>query len=354
MDAPRRIRPVILSGGSGVRLWPLSRLGRPKQLLPLTGERSLLQETVLRVAEGALFSAPIVVAAEAQGAAAEEQLDEIGIAPEILVLEPVARNTAAAIALAALACPADELLLVLPSDHHIADAALFRTEVGAAAAAAEAGWLVTFGVAPDRAETGYGYIRAGGEIGDGVRAVEAFVEKPDKATAEAFLSAGGHYWNAGIFLFRAGAFLDALTRHAPETASGARAAMGIAPRTGGRLRPDADILARMPSVSVDVAVMEKHDRVAVKTSSFGWSDVGSWEALHGVSGKDSDGNAIAGDVVAIDASGCLIRSEGPAVAVIGVHDLVVVATERAVLIVPRDQSQRVQEAVEALKRRAQD
>jgi mannose-1-phosphate guanylyltransferase len=354
MDAPRRIRPVILSGGSGVRLWPLSRLGRPKQLLPLTGERTLLQETALRVREEAHFLAPIVVAAEAQGEEVEAQLIEIGAEPELLILEPVPRNTAAAIALAALACAPEELLLVLPSDHFIADAAAFRGDIAAARGAAEAGWLVTFGITPDRAETGYGYIRAGEEIGGGVRRVEAFVEKPEAETAERYLAEGGYSWNAGIFLFRAGAFLDALEQHAPEIASGAAAAVRAGRRIGARLQPDAELLARVPAVSVDVAVMEKHGRVAVRAASFGWSDVGSWEALHGVAEKDADGNAIAGDVVAIDAAGCLIHSDGPVIAAIGVSDLVIVATERAVLIVPRSQSQRVQEAVEALKRRSVD
>lgn len=354
MNAPRRIRPVILSGGRGVRLWPLSRLGRPKQLLALTGERSLLQETALRVRDEGRFSAPVVVAAEAQGEAVEAQLDEIGITPELLILEPVARNTAAAIALAALALPVDELLLVLPSDHFISDGEGFAADVAASSGAADEGWLVTFGIAPERPETGYGYIRAGEDIGEGVRRAAAFVEKPGAETAAGYLADGSYSWNAGIFLFRAGAFLEALAKHAPDIASGAAEAMGAARRDRARLWPGADALARVPPVSIDVAVMEKHGRVAVRAASFGWSDVGSWAALHAVSEQDPQGNALSGDVVAIDAAGCLIRSDGPVVAAIGVRDLIVVATERSVLIVPRGQSQRVQEAVEALKRRRQD
>jgi mannose-1-phosphate guanylyltransferase/mannose-6-phosphate isomerase len=353
MDAPRRIRPVILSGGSGVRLWPLSRIGRPKQLLSLTGERSLLQETAERVRDEA-FSAPIVVAGEAQGDAVEAELAGIGVMPELLILEPAARNTAPAIALAALACAPDELLLVLPSDHFIADAAAFRTDVAAARGAAEADWLVTFGIAPDRPETGYGYIRAGEEVAPGVRRVEAFVEKPDAATAERCLAEGGYSWNAGIFLFRAGAVIEALSEHSPDISAATGEAHRAARRDRLRLRPDAAAFARARALSIDVAVMERHGRSAVRAASFDWSDIGSWEALHGASAKDGEGNALSGDVVAIDATGCLIRSDGPVVAAIGVSDLIIVATERAVLVVPRDQSQRVTEAVEALKRRGPD
>jgi mannose-1-phosphate guanylyltransferase/mannose-1-phosphate guanylyltransferase/mannose-6-phosphate isomerase len=332
MDAPRRITPVILSGGSGMRLWPLSREDRLKQFLALSGERSLIQETALRVADEVLFAPPVVVAGEAQGPEIEAQLAAAGFARVRLLVEPAARNTAPAVALAAFAAAPDDLLLVLPSDHFIADAASFRAHVAAARAAAGEGWLVTFGMTPDRAETGYGYIAPGEDIGGGLRRVAAFVEKPDRATAEAWLAAGSHLWNSGIFLLRAGAFLAALEAHAP--------AVHAAVAAGD--------LAASPSVSIDVAVMEKHDRVAVRPAAFGWSDVGSWESLHGVLPKDEAGNALAGDVVTLGAAGCLIRSDGPVIAAIGVSDLVIVATERAVLVVPRAESQRAQEAIAAL------
>ncbi len=351
MNGARRIRPVILSGGSGMRLWPLSREGRPKQFLALTGARSLIQETALRVADAALFAPPFVVAGEAQAEAIEAQLAEAGVAPERLILEPAPRNTAPAIALAALAAEPDELLLVLPSDHLIGDVAAFRAEVAAGREAAEAGWLVTFGIRPDRPETGYGYILPRVGIGGGTSRADAFVEKPDRSTAEGYVAGGRHLWNGGIFLFRAAAFIDALRRHAPHIAPAVEAAAAGGRAEGRRTLPEPQAFARTPGQSVDHAVMEKHDRVAVRPVSFGWSDIGSWEALHQVLDKDEAGNVLAGDVVAIDCEGSLIRSDGPVVAAIGVSDLVVVATERAVLIVPRAESQRVQEAVAALLRR---
>jgi mannose-1-phosphate guanylyltransferase/mannose-1-phosphate guanylyltransferase/mannose-6-phosphate isomerase len=335
MNDARRITPVILSGGSGTRLWPLSRADRLKQFLTLSGEHSLIQDTALRVADPAMFAAPMVVAGAGQSNEIKEQLAAAGIASARLVVEPAARNTAPAIALAAFAAAPDDLLLILPSDHFIADAAAFRAHVAAARAAAEDGWLVTFGMTPDRPETGYGYISEGEAIGGGLSRVAAFVEKPDRATAEAWLAAGSHLWNSGIFLFRASAFLDALAVHAPEVHAAASAAGD-------------DAFASAPKLSIDVAVMEKHDRVAVRPAAFGWSDVGSWESLHAILPHDDAGNALAGDVVALGVSNCLIRSDGPVIAAIGVADLVIVATERAILIVPRDQSQRAQEAIAAL------
>jgi mannose-1-phosphate guanylyltransferase len=349
MSAP--IIPVILSGGTGMRLWPLSRLGRPKQFLALTGEHSLLQQTALRVA-GDGFAAPIVVGAAGQAEELAAQFAAIGIAPSLTILEPAPRNTAPAAALAALAAAPDDLLLVLPSDHLVADEAVFRASIAAARPAAEAGWLVTFGMAPDRPETGYGYIKAGEPTPEGASRAAAFVEKPDLATAQAYLAEGGWLWNSGMFLMRADAFLDALRQHAPYLAPAVEAAWAGARRDGARLLPDAASFARAPGQSIDHAVMERHDRVAVLPASFGWSDIGSWEALHGVSAPDGDGNVLVGDVVAIGSSGSLIRSEGPVIAAIGVEDMIVVATERAVLIVPRAQSQRVDEAIAALNARA--
>jgi mannose-1-phosphate guanylyltransferase len=344
------IIPVILSGGSGTRLWPLSRAARPKQMLDLTGSGSMLAMTAGRVADPHRFAAPWVVAGTGQAEAIEQALPALGK----LILEPAARNTAPAIALAALAAEPDDLLLILPSDQLIADAAGFRAAVARAAPYAREGWIVTFGMAPDRAETGYGYVERGAELGGGVHRAERFVEKPDAATAARYLAGGRHDWNGGIFLMRAGTYLDALEAHAPDIARAARAAMEAAPRDGLRIHPGEAAFARSPAVSIDYAVMEKAEKVAVAPVSVGWSDVGSWEALLEVSQRDVDGNALSGDVIALGASGCLIRSDGPLVAAIGVEDLVVVATADAVLIVPKAESQRVKEIVEGLKEKGRD
>jgi mannose-1-phosphate guanylyltransferase len=339
------IVPVILSGGSGTRLWPLSRARRPKQMLDLTGAGSMLGMTGERVADPALFAPLWVVAGTGQAEAIEEALPGRGR----LILEPASRNTAPAIALAALCAEPDDLLLILPSDQLIADAAGFRESVLRAAPHAGEGWIVTFGMKPDRPETGYGYIERGTELGDGVHRAARFVEKPDAATAARYLEGGRHDWNGGIFLMRAGTYLEALEAHAPDIARASRAAMAAARREGRRLYPDEAAFARSPSISIDYAVMEKAEKVAVAPVAVGWSDVGSWEALMEVSARDEAGNALSGDVVALGASGCLIRSEGPLVAAIGIEDLVVVATPDAVLIVPKAQSQRVKEVVEGLR-----
>lgn len=347
-----RITPVILSGGAGTRLWPLSRLGRPKQLLALGGgEATLLQETARRAADPARFEPPLVVASADHAGEIERQLGEAGAAPAALILEPAPRGTAAAIALAALSAAPDAVLLVMPSDHAVRDPDAFRRAVEAALPLAEADMLVTFGIAPDRPETGYGYIRTGAPLGEGRFRAERFVEKPDRATAEAYLAEGGYLWNGGIFLFRAEAFLDALEALAPEILSATRAALAAQREEGMRIWPDERCFARAPSTSVDRAVMERSDRVAVVPVEMGWSDVGSWDALHQVADKDGAGNVLVGDVVALDSRDCYIRSDGPVIVTIGAEELVVVATERAVLIAPRGETQRVREAIEALQAR---
>jgi mannose-1-phosphate guanylyltransferase len=341
----RLILPVILSGGSGTRLWPLSRGARPKQMLDLLGAGSMLGVTAARVADAAIFAPPLVVAGADQAEAIEAALPALGS----LILEPAARNTAPAIALAALAADRDEILLVLPSDHLIRDPAGFRDAVRRALPFAEEGWIVTFGMKAERGETGYGYIERGPALGEGVHQAVRFVEKPDAATAGRYASGGRHDWNGGIFLMRAGAYLDALAEHAPKIAKAAKTAMDGAKARGKRLLPAADAFAAAPSLSIDYAVMEKAERIAVVPVAIGWSDVGSWEALYEASESDEAGNALAGDVLMLGARNCLIRSEGPLVAAIGVEDLVVIATADAVLIVPRAQSQRVREIVDALK-----
>jgi mannose-1-phosphate guanylyltransferase/mannose-1-phosphate guanylyltransferase/mannose-6-phosphate isomerase len=352
MTDRREITPVILSGGSGTRLWPLSRTGRPKQLLSLTDEATMLQLTALRTADPARFAAPLIVANAAHADQIGAQLAAIGMPAARLILEPVARNTAPAIALAAHALDPAALMLVMPSDHVIADTAAFRAAIEAAAPLVEQGWLATFGITPDAPETGYGYIRAGEAIGAGIHKVDRFVEKPDRATAERYLAEGRYAWNGGIFLFRADAFLAAIEHHAPAIAIAARDAFerGRESADGLHFYPDAAAFATAPSDSVDYAVMEKSDRVAVAPVEMGWSDVGSWDALHGIAAKDGAGNLHHGEVLAIDTSNCLIRSDGPLVAAIGVSDLIVIATGDAVLIIPRGSSQDVKRAVEALKR----
>lgn len=343
-----RVTPVILCGGAGMRLWPLSRVDRPKPFVSLNGGETLLQETARRVSDPARYGRPIIVVSEEYGETAAVQLAAVGITETRFILEPCPRGTAPAIALAALAGSGDELLLVLPSDHVVTDAAAFHEAVDLARGAVAAEKLVTFGVRPDRAETGYGYILRGDELSPGVAAVEDFVEKPDAATAERYLADGRYLWNAGMFLFRARDMIKALRAHAYYLLPDAEAALAGGRVEHDRVLPEPTSFARSPSQSIDHAVMEKSERVVVVPVDMGWSDVGSWEALHAVAAKDAQANAQAGDVVLIDSAGSLVRSDGPLVVGVGIRDMVVVATERSVLIVPRGDSQRVKEAVEAL------
>jgi mannose-1-phosphate guanylyltransferase len=347
-----QITPVILSGGSGTRLWPLSRSKRPKQLLALTGEQTMLQLTAGRCADQARFGAPIVVTNKDHAQDIARQMAAGGHAPSAVILEPAGRNTAPAIALAAIEARPDSPLLVMPSDHVITDVAAFHAAIAKALPLVDDGWLVTFGITPHMPETGYGYIRRGDEIAPGVQRVAAFVEKPDRERAEAYLSDGSYSWNAGIFLFRADAYLAALDRHGPAMALSAHAAMAGATRDGSFIHPDPQSFLGSPSESIDYAVMEKDDRVAVVPVDMGWSDVGSWDALHALGLDDSDGNVISGDVVAIDTRNSLIRSEGPLVTMVGVQDLIVVATHDAVMILPRGSSQEVKRIIDRLKERA--
>jgi mannose-1-phosphate guanylyltransferase len=344
MDEITRIIPVILSGGSGTRLWPMSRDEQPKQFLALTGARTMFQLTLDRASDAARFAGPLIVANARHADLIERQLE--GRAAT-LILEPLARNTAPAIALAALAANPADPLLIMPSDHVITDAAAFMAAVDAALPLVERGWLATFGITPDAPETGYGYIRTGEEAAPGAYRVDRFVEKPDTATAEAMLAQGGYVWNGGIFLFRADAYLRALAEFAPAMLDAARASMEAATQTGQRILPDADAFAASPSDSIDYAVMEKADRVAVVPVSMGWSDIGSWDALHALN-ANAAGHAHSGDVIALDTSGCLLSSDGIRIAAVGVSDLIVVASGDSVLIMPRGQSQDVKRVVAAL------
>lgn len=347
----RKIVPVILSGGSGTRLWPMSRPESPKQMLALTAEETMLQLTARRVGDKARFTDPVIVANGAHTEMIETQLAKVDVSPLALILEPLARNTAPAIALAALAAPDPESpLLVMPSDHVITDTAAFAAAIDSALPLAEQGWMVTFGITPDAPETGYGYIQIGEELAAGVHRVARFVEKPDQRTARAMLEAGDHAWNGGIFLFRADAFVAALSVHAPDMLAAAQNAMAAARREGAQIHPDKDAFAASPSDSIDYAVMEKAERVAVVPVAMGWSDLGSWDALHAISVCDEAGNVCDGNVIAIDSNNCLVRTDGPRVAVVGVDDLIVVVSGNDILILPRGRSQDVRQVTEHLKK----
>jgi mannose-1-phosphate guanylyltransferase len=350
MPEVKPIIPVILSGGSGTRLWPLSRPEQPKQLLPLTAEETMLQLTARRIA-GERFAKPIVVANTAHAEQVEAQLSNVQADAQALVLEPMGRNTAPAIALAAIAAGGgSDPILVMPSDHVIADVDAFHAAIHAALPLVQEGWLVTFGIAPDAPETGYGWIKVGERLGEGVHRVDRFVEKPPREKAEAMLASGDHAWNGGIFLFRADMYLGALSVYAPEMLVAAQRSMEKARREGVRIWPDPGEFAACPSDSIDYAVMEKAPRVAVAPVSMGWSDVGSWDALHAISDCDGHGNAHRGDVIAIDTENCLVRSEaGKRIALVGVTDLIVVAAGDDILVLPRGRSQEVKKIIEAMK-----
>lgn len=349
-SAVRTIIPVILSGGSGTRLWPVSKPAHPKQLLALTAEETMLQLTAARTADRKGFGTPMVVANTAHADVITAQLGAIGIIGTQLVLEPMARNTAPAIALAALAVsdPASPLL-VMPSDHVIADVAAFHAAIDRALPLVEDGWLVTFGITPDAPETGYGYIKMADALADGIHKVGRFVEKPDEATAATMLDEGGYVWNAGIFLFRADAYLAALEAFQPAMLAASKASMDAAVRSMHIILPDAEAFAACPSDSIDYAVMERAEKVAVVPVSMGWSDVGSWDSLHAISQQDASGNATRGDILAIDSANCLVHSDGARVALVGVEDLIVVVSGKDILILPRGKSQLVRKVTDALK-----
>ena len=341
-DAPNLLWPVILSGGSGTRLWPLSRSAMPKQLLPRAGPDTMIVTTAARTGNAAAFHAPIVVTGRAHAAIIREQLGD----DAAIIVEPAARNTAPAIALAMLAVEAqdqDGVLLVMPSDHQIAAPGVLLAAVAAAVPAAQDGWLVTFGIRAATPETGYGYIRAGDPIGGGVHQALAVIEKPDHARARALVADGGYSWNAGIFLFSVRAMRAALAAHAPDVLAAAEAAMATAKTMPGRCDPDAIAFAAAPSISIDHAVFEHAGKVAVAPIDPGWSDIGSWDALHGLGVGDAAGNVVSGRVESIDANGCLLRADGVVLAAIGVANLNIVATPDAVLVTARGRSQEVRD-----------
>ena len=332
------IVPVILCGGSGTRLWPRSRKSRPKPFLPLIGEQTMFEATLGRCADTTQFAPPVIVTGQDHLAHVEEQIETAPGAT--IVVEPQAKNTAAAIALAAERLPADAIMLVCPSDHHIADAAAFREAACAAARLAEQDWLVAFGIAPTSPETGYGYIRRGAPLEGGFQ-VERFVEKPDLATAERFLADGSYSWNGGIFVFRAGAFLDELRRHRPALAEAVHRSVANGREQGPEFHPEPVSFAEIESESVDYAVMENTARAAVVPVTMGWSDIGSWQALRDVRICDPAGNCTIGRVELVDCRGVLAETDGPRISVIGLEDVAVVVNGEEVLVTTMAGAQKV-------------
>ncbi|MEP9399351.1 mannose-1-phosphate guanylyltransferase/mannose-6-phosphate isomerase [Mesorhizobium sp. KR2-14] len=344
--------PVIMAGGSGTRLWPLSRQHYPKQFHALTGERSLLQETVMRL-EGMEAATPLLICNEEHRFLVAEQLRQIGQEDLTILLEPVARNTAPAIALAALYARSegdDPLMLVLAADHFIRDVAQFQEAIAAGVPLAQEGRLVTFGVVPERPETGYGYIKRGAALAQGGFAVDSFAEKPDAQTAARYLASGDYYWNSGIFLFRASRFLEELERFRPDILLACQKATGALKPDMQFVRVDARAFEACPSESVDYAVMEKTAHAAVVPLKARWSDIGSWSALWEVQDRDESGNALGGDVLSLDSANNLVRAESRLVALVGIEDLVVVETKDAVLIARKDKVQDVKSIVDLIKK----
>ena len=348
-----RIVPVILSGGSGTRLWPVSRESFPKQLWPLISERTMIQETALR-AGGPGFAPPIVVCNQEHRFLIAEQLRAAGIEGARIMLEPVGRNSAPAIAAAALLVAEqdpDAVLWMMAADASIADPATLQTALAAAVAAARTGRVVTFGMKPTAAETGYGYIEVGAALSDhaGVHELARFIEKPDAATAATLAASGRHLWNSGMFVFTAGTLIEELRTHAPEVLAAVGAAVRARRTDLDFIRLDETEFAASPNISLDYAVAERTDRAAVVPADIGWSDVGSWAALWELGEKDAAGNVALGDVELEGAENCYVRSDGILTAVIGLQDAVLVVTEDAVLAMHRDAAQDVKKVVDRLK-----
>jgi mannose-1-phosphate guanylyltransferase len=346
------IYPIIMAGGTGSRLWPLSRQLNPKQFLPLADDQvSMLQATIQRL-QGLDVALPRLICNEEHRFIAAEQLRQLGMEHANILLEPVGRNTAPAIALAALQAVEggqDPTLLVLAADHLIRDVESFQASIQSALPLAESGRLVTFGIVPTHAETGYGYIEQGSELAPGAYTVSRFVEKPDAATADEYLASSQYLWNSGMFLFRAQRYLEELERYRPDILSACRAALESADQDMHFTRVDAQAFAACPDDSIDYAVMEKTADAAVVPLDAGWSDIGAWSALWEVSTKDSQGNVCKGDVLAHDSRNTYLHAESRLVATVGVDDLVVVETKDAVLVAHKDRVQDVKKVVEQIK-----
>ncbi len=346
-----KIQPVIMSGGSGTRLWPMSRASKPKQFLKLVTDKTMFQETALRAYDGGeTYLNPVIIAGRKHGAIITEQLAEIDITPAEIILEPCQRNTAAVAAVAAAwraNGDEDALILLMPADHHIADAEGFRRAVQKGAAAAEKGHIVTFGIKPENPHTGYGYIQTGAKLYDSIFEVAAFKEKPQREIAEAYLADGNYFWNAGIFLFSAQAMLDELERHAPDIKKAASQALEKSVMSGAARRLDEQIFEACPKNSIDYAVMEKTGKAAIVAPvDVGWTDIGSWSEL--------DASQQSENVVALDCKDTVIRTDGPVIGAAGVDNLIIVATADAVLVARRDNAQEVRAIVEELKKRGRE
>ncbi len=343
--------PVILSGGSGTRLWPLSRRHYPKQFLPLVSSHTMIQETVLRLSGLKGLKSPIAVCNEDHRFMMAEQLLEIGVKAAAIILEPIGRNTAPAVTLAALSASSeDDVLLILPADHVIENTSAFHESVVQAKILAEQGFLVTFGIVPTEPETGYGYIKRDNEQRQGpAYNVASFVEKPDLEIAKAYLESGDYYWNSGMFAFKAGTFLSELQKFNPAILESCQQALKDAKKDMDFVRLNTDVFSLCPSDSIDYAVMEKTDKAVVIPLEAGWNDVGSWSALWDVTEKDAFGNAIKGDVLTVDTHNSFIHAHSKLVTVIGLGNLVVVETDDAVMIAAKDRVQDVKEIVDRLK-----
>lgn len=340
------ITPVILSGGTGTRLWPLSRQNEPKQFAALSGEHSLLQQTVLRASGLDGIGAPIILGNRTHTDLIRSQLAEVDVVADQIVVEPASRNTAPAITLAALALDRSDLMLVMPSDAMIADLDAFHAAVRAAVTPASDQRLVTFGVHPTRPEIGYGYIETG-EVHPTWLEVVRFVEKPDLETAQAYLDGGRHLWNAGMFLFSAGAYLDELARHAPDVLSVVTDSWGHRVHHSSSVEPGASF-SDARAISIDLAVMEPSDRIAVVRMDAGWSDVGSWESLWEAAAADDAANVTVGNTALLDVSGSYVRSDGKMIAVIGLEDVVIVDTPTALLVTSKRRSQDVKRLLDQI------
>jgi len=347
------IIPVILSGGSGTRLWPLSRKQYPKQYLPLVGDNTMLQETILRLNGLDNLADPIIVCNADHRFLVAEQCQHIDIASPTILLEPVGRNTAPAIAAAALQSlkqTDDAVLLVLSADHVIQDVEVFHQAINIACQQAQEGKLATFGIVPTDANTGYGYIKSSVDSNNGAHKVEEFVEKPDLETAQTYLEQGNYLWNSGMFMFKATTLIDELTTHSPEIVTSVNDAVNNAEQDLDFIRLDKTAFESSPSDSIDYALMEKSDNVVVVPLDAGWNDIGSWSALHDIGTKDANGNVIKGDVFMQDTTNTYIHANGHMIATIGVQDLIIVDTPNATLISTKDKSQEVKNIVEQLQR----